>query len=305
MRKMRWFVRFLLFVCLLVLALPGRAGNIALIVSEPGGVYSEFAATLEEALAGSTWKIGSTVEADALLAVDSQAELIVAVGSEALRQALLRNDQLPIIATLLPRQNYDRAIAESRRRSGRTTAIHLDQPPSRQAAFLRQLLPGQKRIGMLFSSETRHQASPYRQALVNAGLSLHSEDSDTDHTLLPALNNLIRRSDVLLAIPDSTIYRRNNIKAVLITAFRHQRPVIGYSPAFVSAGALAALHSTVGQMARQTAEQIVERGANLPPPTGPAQFAIAINHNVAHALGLNIPDEATIRRAMLADRDNR
>jgi putative tryptophan/tyrosine transport system substrate-binding protein len=305
MRKMCRFVRFLFFVCLLALALPGRAGNIALILSEPGGVYQEFSATLEEALAGSAWKIGSTVEADALLAVDSQAELIVAVGSEALRQALLRNDQLPIIATLLPRQNYDRALAESRRRSGKTTAIHLDQPPARQAAFLRQLLPGLKRIGMLFSNETRHQAAPYRLALANAGLSLHSEDSDSDNTLLPALNSLFKRSDALLAIPDGTIYRRNNIKAVLITAFRYQRPVIGYSPAFVSAGALAALHSTVGQMARQTAEQIVERGANLAPPTGPSQFAIAINHNVALALGLNIPDEATIRQAMLADRDNR
>lgn len=294
------------FCCLLPahLALSARAGNIALVLSEPGGVYSEFSTSLEEGLAGSSWKIGSTAEANTLLAIDSQAELIVTVGSEALRQALLRNDPLPIIATLLPgrvMKNPGRSAPAQRR----TTAIHLDQPPGRQAAFLRQLLPGQKHIGMLFSSETRHQAAPYRQALANAGLSLHSEDSDTDNTLLPALNSLFRRSDALLAIPDSTIYRRNNIKAVLITAFRHQRPVIGYSPAFVNAGALAALHSTVGQMARQTAEQIVERGANLAPPTGPNLFAIAINYNVAHALGLNIPDEATIRQAMLADRDNR
>lgn len=305
MWKMCRFVRLFVVCCLLTLALSARAGNIALVLSEPGGVYSEFSTSLEEGLAGSSWKIGSTAEANTLLAIDSQAELIVTVGSEALRQALLRNDPLPIIATLLPRQSYEKILAEARRRSGRTTAIHLDQPPGRQAAFLRQLLPGQKHIGMLFSSETRHQAAPYRQALANAGLSLHSEDSDTDNTLLPALNSLFRRSDALLAIPDSTIYRRNNIKAVLITAFRHQRPVIGYSPAFVNAGALAALHSTVGQMARQAAEQIVERGANLAPPTGPNQFAIAINYNVAHALGLNIPDEATIRQAMLADRDNR
>lgn len=304
MRRMRHF-RLFAAICLLVLALPAPAGTLALVLSETGGVYGEFAAALDEGLAGSAWKVGSTTEAGALVTIDSQAELIVAVGSEALRQALARNDPLPIVATLLPRQNYEKILAEARRRSGRTTAIYLDQPPGRQAAFLRHLLPGQKRIGMLFSSETRQQAGPYRLALGAAGFSLHSEDSETDNTLLPALDNLFRRSDALLAIPDSTVYRRNNIRAVLITAFRHQRPVIGYSPAFVNAGALAALHSTVSQIARQTAEQIVERGTALGPPANPSQFAIAINHNVAHALGLSLPDEATIRQAMLADRDTR
>ena len=299
------FVRLFALVCLLALATAARAGNLALVLSEADGVYREFAATLDEALTGSNWKISSTTEAGALLAVNGQAELIVAVGSEALRQALARNDSLPIIATLLPRQNYERILGEARPRSGRTTAIYLDQPPGRQAAFLRQILPGKKRIGMLFSNETRPLAGPYRQALANAGLALHGEESDSPNTLLPALNNLFRHNDALLAIPDGSIYRRDNIKVVLVTAFRHQRPVIGYSPAFVNAGALAALHSTVGQIARQTAEQIVERGANLVSPAGPDQFAIAINHNVAHALGLKIPDEATIRQAMLADRDNR
>lgn len=301
---MHRFARLAL-LCLMVLAAPAWAGGIELVVSERGGVYDEFARTLDEALTGSSWHIVSTTPADELQTLDGQAELIVTVGSDALRQAVLRNDQLPIIATLLPRLNYERTVAESRRRSGRTTAIHLDQPAARQAAFLRQLLPGLKRIGMLFSNETRQQANQYRQVFANAGLSLQSEDSETENTLLPALNNLLGRSDALLAIPDSTLYRRDNIKAVLITAFRHQRPVIGYSPAFVNAGALAALHSTVSQIARQTAELIIERGTNLNQPTGPSQFAIAINHNVAHALGLNIPDEATIRRAMLADRDTR
>jgi hypothetical protein len=50
---------------------------------------------------------------------------------------------------------------------------------------------------------------------------------------------------------------------------------------------------------------IVAHGTNLPNPSGPSQFAIAINSNVAQALGLNIPDEATIRRAMNADKEAR
>jgi len=298
----RTLKRFLL-LSLVFLASQAWAGSVALILSESGGAYEEFASKLDDALNGSNWHIVATTQAASGQALPS-ADLIVAVGSEALHKALSRPDSPPIIATLLPRLSYERALSEYRRPS-RITAIYLDQPPARQAAFFRQLFPEQKRFGLLSSPETRSQAAQYRQAFGNLGLVLDIEDADTDKALLPALNTLLERSTALLALPDSTIYRRNNIKAILITAFRHQRPIIGYSPAFVTAGALAALHTTPGQAARQAADTIISHGTNLPPPAGPTQFAVAINPNVAQALGLKLPDEAAIRRALLADREPR
>lgn len=297
-------VRFALAV-LLSLALPAWGGNIAIVLSEPGGMYAEFAGSLEDTLVGTTWNVSATIPGEAITQYTGQPELIVTVGSEALRNTLRRGDNIPIIAALLPRQNYEKILAEFRRHTGRVTAIYLDQPAGRQAAFLAHLLPGQKRVGMLLSSETRSTAATYRSALASAGLKLESEEVESENALLPALNTLLGRVNVLIAVPDNTIYRRNNIKAILITSFRYQRPVIGYSPAFVNAGALAALHTTPPQIARQTAEMIVTHGVNLPPPATPSQFAIAINSNVAQALNLNVPDEATLRRALLADKEAR
>lgn len=300
MRRLTAIVLFFL----VSLAMPAWGGGLALILSESGGAYGEFVGTLEEALNGSSWNIVSTTLADAPQGSHVQSDLVVAVGSDALRKALSRADNTPIVATLLPRQSYERILGEFRR-SGRITAIYLDQPAARQAAFFRQLFPDQKRFGLLASPETRSQIAQYRQAFSNAGLVLDVEDADTDKALLPALNAVLDRSAALLALPDNTIFRRNNIKAILITAFRHQRPLIGYSSAFVTAGALAALYTTPQQVARQTADLIVSNGTNLPPPSGPSLFAVAINPNVAQALGLKIPDEATIRRALLADRESR
>jgi ABC-type uncharacterized transport system substrate-binding protein len=291
-------------ISLFSLVLPAWGGSIALVLSDRGGAYADFSSTLEEALAGTTWNISARHQAEAIPPLAGQAELVVTVGSDALRKTLGRSDNPPIIATLLPRQSYEKILAEFRR-PGRITAIYLDQPAARQAAFINHLLPGLKRTGMLVSNETRNVAGQYRQAFSSAGLTLDSEDADTEHTLLPALNSLLGRVNVLIAVPDSKIYHRNNIKPILITAFRYQRPVIGYSPAFVNAGALAALHSTPAQIARQTADTIVAHGTNLPPPAAPSQFAIAINGNVAQSLGLNISDEAAIRRAMVTDREAR
>lgn len=301
---MSWLARIAL-VFLMTLALPVQAGSIMLILSDKGGVYGEFAKSLEESLSGSNWNVSATLLPDSTAVAGPAPDLIVTVGVEALKRAWAKGDPTPIVATLLPKLNYERIVPQARRGTPKITAIFLDQPPARQAVFLRQLLPGQKQAGMLLSSETKHLSSQYRHAFANSNLTLESEESERSETLLPALNALLGRSAFLLAIPDSTIYQRTNIKAILITAFRHQKPVIGYSPAFVNAGALAALHTTPAQIARQTADMIVSNGTNLPPPVGPNQFAIAINPTVAQALGLNISDESAIRRAMLADREFR
>lgn len=301
---MFWLARITL-VFLMILALPAQAGSIMLILSDKGGVYGEFAKSLEESLSGTNWNVSATLLPDSPAIAAPPPDLIVTVGVEALKKAWAKGDPTPIVATLLPKLSYERIISQTRRGTPKITAIFLDQPPARQALFLRQLLPGQKQAGMLLSSETKHLSSQYRHAFANSNLTLESEESERSETLLPALNALLGRSAFLLAIPDSTIYQRTNIKAILITAFRHQKPVIGYSPAFVNAGALAALHTTPAQIARQTADMIVSNGTNLPSPVGPNQFAIAINPTVAQALGLNISDESTIRRAMLADREFR
>lgn len=294
------------FILLLAIAPAAWAGSIALALSDDSGPYAEFSATLSDALQGSNWSVKRSGRPEAVGLPAPRADLIVTAGSEALRKVLASGTTLPVIATLLPRQSYERIMAEAGRPRSRVTAITLDQPASRQASFLRHLLPGQKRIGLLLSEETQSAVGQFRQPFSAVGLTLDSENSeDNTASLLAALNGLLPRINVLLAIPDSTIYKRDNIKAILVTSYRHQRPVVAYSAAFVKAGALAALYSTPAQIASQTAELVV---GPAPLPAGaiaPALFAISVNQNVAQALGLAIPDEVTIRQGMLAERESR
>jgi len=293
------------FALLIFMAPLAWAGNVALALSDNGGPYAEFANALSNALEDTNWKITSTGKPDALELSSPRPDLIVTVGSDAFRQMLPRAGTTTLVATLLPRQSFERILADAGKGRGRVTAIYLDQPAARQASFLRHLLPGQKRIGMLVSSETKPLINQYRQAFNNAGLSLETEESDSENTLLPAVNSLLPRVGALLAIPDATIYKRENIKAILVSSYRHQRPVVAFSTAFVNAGAVAALFSTPPQIARQLADLIGSQGISLPGPMAPTLYSIAVNQNVAQALGLSIPDEAIIRRAMLADRESR
>lgn len=292
-----------LALCLLLLlpAAGAWAGSLTLVLVDTTAPYTEFSRAMADGLDNGKWKLRVVNRADALEPADLRADLIVTAGADAFRQTLPRAGNVPIIATLLPRLSYDRILAEAGANRGRTTAIVLDQPPQRLAAFVRHLLPNRRQVGTLFSPETRTLSSVFRQSLAGSGLSLREEDSDGESTLLPTLNTLLPKVDVLLALPDANIYRRDNIKAILISAYRQQKPVIAYSTAFVNAGALAAIYSTPAQIAHQTAELVNQSGSTLPAPMHPNLFAIAINTSVAQAMDLNLPDETSLRRAMLGE----
>ena len=163
------------------------------------------------------------------------------------------------------------------------------------------MLPGRNNIGLLVTQQTRSQTSHLRQALSQRNLRLDYENVEQNEMLLPALEALLPRVDALLALPDSQLFRRENIKPLLITAYRHQKPLVAFSATFVKSGALAALYATPEQIGRQTAAQILLNGTRLASPSGPEEFTISINYSVADALGLRIQDETALYRALADD----
>lgn len=296
---------FILVIAFLCLAAPfAQAGALTVISSDNSPHYGEFAAALSEDLNNSNWRIVASRTADNLRNVEST-DIIITAGSEAFRQTLQRTSGTPILATLLARQSYEQILRETPPAPRRISAIFLDQPPERQAAFIRKLLPGQRQVAALFGPETRSLAPPYRHAFLEAGLVLTEEHAFDDASILNALNATLPRNAVLLAIPDSKIYRRDSIKAILITAFRYQRPAVGYSAAFVKAGGLAAIYSTPRQIARQAAQTVIAHGTTLPVPAWPRLFAVTINNSVANALGLPTKDEESILQALQSDKEAR
>lgn len=279
------------------------AGSVLLIESQPSGPYADFARALETALDNSSWRIserGTPENPTPSRSVD----LIITTGSEAFRQALKQNTNLPILATLLPRQSFERTLAESGHSRGRVSAIYLDQPASRQASFIRHLLPRETQIAMIYSGDSRSLHATARTVFAAAGLQLNGLDV-SERELLPELASLLARNGALLAVPDSNIFRRDQIKGILMTSYRMKKPVVAFSQSLVQAGALAGIYSDPAQIARQAADLLLVSGANLPPAMSPTQFAISINPHVADALGIRLPDETELRRAMLAEKEPR
>jgi putative ABC transport system substrate-binding protein len=117
-----------------------------------------------------------------------------------------------------------------------------------------------------------------------------------------ALKSVLETSDALLAVPDPMIYTRETAQPILLTSYRHQKPIFGYSQSYVRAGALAAVYTTSKQLAQQAAEIALksqQAPSLLPPPQSPKYFSIIMNHQVARSLNIILKSEEEIYKKVL------
>ncbi len=291
----------LCLVSLLLFCRLAWAGSVTLVLSGREGPYREFAESFQENLKRGNWNISARNTFDAI-DFNRSSDLYIAVGQEALGQLITQNTGKPVLAVLVTKLAFEKQLDKTASKVN-ISAIYLDQPLARQAAFVKQLLPNANRVGLLTRSDAASQNQKLKPLLSSQGLRLETEDVDNPITFLPALNALLPRVDVLLTLPDSQIIARDQIRPLLMTALRHQRPVIAYSQAMVNAGALGALHSTPLQIGQQAAELVSGLGDHLPPPLHPAYYTIHTNRAVADAFNLEMRDEAVIRRALSRFKD--
>lgn len=280
----------------LLAALPARATNVDIVLGEQSPVYLGSADLLSQELGGAAHVRVLSLESVARPGPPlPNADLLVTFGSRAFLAALDLPGKTPIVAALVPRQTYERA-ARTQAGAHPTTAVFLDQPTARQLRLVRLVLPGKSRVGILATAESQDLARNIESAAREQKLTVVRETLTPEQDLYASLKRVLAESELLLALPDSAIYNGATIHNILLTTYRSQQPVIGFSPAYVRAGALAAVYSTPAQTAQQIALVALRvlAGGSLPPPEHPRDFSVAINAQVARSLSLQVDDEATL-----------
>lgn len=313
MNMLRFFLRPMLICHILMAALliaiapvSALAGeSITLVLSERGGIYTEFTDAFSSQLGqGDTRRNVRLAVMDGAQADTTElagSSLVIAVGAAAARAAAKIAGNVPVLCVLVPRPTFERIAESTKRPRAALSAIYLDQPLARQLALIRLALPGKHRLGVLAGPDAKGQMARLRHTAAHSGFDILSESAEEENAIVPALNRLLPQVEVLLAVPDSVVYNRNTARSVLLTTYRHQRPVIAFSQAYVTAGALAAVFSTPSQIARQAAEiaRTLPANAALPAPKYPSYFSVAVNRYVARSLSLEVADEAALYEELL------
>ena len=302
MRRLSAPLYRLLLGAWLCLPLVASGYEVALVMSQRGGSAQAFADAFTTAALASGHRVTRIEKAGGVLdeAVLAGADLVIANGEAALASVLATSSR-PTLGVMLGRTRFDALSA--RYPQAELSAFTLDQPAARQLRLLRAVLPDSQHVGVLFG-DAQASAMPLQEAAAASGLLLAAATVDSDAELIARLEAVLRRTDAFVAIPDALLSQPASARAILLTSYRFQKPVFAFSRAYVDAGALAAVFTTPQQAATDVVNWLNGHPPGrltLPPPRAPESFEIAVNRQVARALGIVLPSDEELLRLMAED----
>jgi len=284
------------------------SAQVLVVLSDESAGYQEVA---EELRAGLTSVREGRTRMDVLTAqrlagVDDAAlnayELVVTIGLSAAQATMARESALatpPLtLCLLIPRQSFARlSPARTGGRERRVTAVFIDQPLSRQLDLIRLALPDKHRVGVVLGPTSQALKDDLRDRARERALQLKIAEVAEPSGVYGALQKVLPESDLLLALPDPVAISSSTVYGLLLTSYRAQVPVVGFSEGLVKAGALISLFSTARQQGKQGAEiasRVLAGDAGLPAPQYPRYFTVRVNASVARSLGLRMTDEEAL-----------
>lgn len=275
-----------------------QASSVLILSSRSGGAY-------EDLIAGIRAEVARTVDlrvhylnaastSGTWKPVESH-KLVIAVGVDAAKAAEQNAEPgTPILCVLIPRTSFELLAIQKDTR--KFTAVYLDTPPQRQLELIKALLPQAKKVGAVLGNVSQVDKDNIKSMAKDKGLVLQTELATRESELYPVLKMVLAESDVFLAIPDPVVMNGTTAQNVLITAFRSQVPVIGYTASYVKAGALAAVYSTPQQIGQETGQIIknYQRTNSLPLPKYPRYFSVGVNATLMRSMNLPNTDEVSL-----------
>lgn len=280
--------------------------GVTIVISAQTQVNQEFIDTFKTELANNKnnnlkVKVVAMHETEKLIVAENS-ELVIALGVKALEASAKLKFTTPVLGVFTPIPTFNSLLVKTKRDLGNFSAIVLDQPFWRQIFLMRSILPEAKKIGVLLGPTSSQFADAIKEEGEESGFSVMEENVFREPDLIPKLKDVLETSDVLMAVPDPMIYNRETAQPILLTSYRHQKPVIGYSQSYVRAGALAAVYSSSKQLARQAAEIALKSQKSpslLPPPQAPKYFSISVNYQVARSLNIKLKSDEEIYQSVL------
>lgn len=172
----------------------------------------------------------------------------------------------------------------------KSAAIYSDQPLHRQLSLLTKIISHKITVGIPYESDD------YKKQIeseINNFKEIDFLIVKTEANKLRSINKIIQKSDVILATSERSIYNSQNIRSILLSSYRHQKPIFGPTEGFVKAGSLASAATDSDQYITEIISMIKNYSESglIPESRHPNSFSVKFNLNVAESLGIKIPQE--------------
>ena len=230
--------------------------------------------------------------------VNNKTDLIIGIGIEGMQSA---DNHYPKTKKLFISTDPNKYKLDTKKNKN-DAILYMAQPYCRQIHFIKLLSKHWKTMGLLNSQEKPIDTKTINKCSKKYDLETYIVNSTDNDQLKDNINEVLNNSDILLALPDKNIYNSQSVKNILLTSYRHRKPVIAFSKNFADAGALASIYSSTEQIAQSASNlvgQYFKSGQRFKKSVNyPQAFDISINRQVFKALDLSIPDLDELKQTL-------
>ena len=286
------FLTFLSFVSFLWCSTDAHSQEILVVRNLKIKPYGDALAGFKSALGGKVGNVGYTLQdADGAMAYlrRKRPDLILAIGMDAL-QSVKRNTDISIVYLMVL------APASLVQVEKNVTGVSMTVSPEKQLAALRKVLPGVRRVGVLYDPR---KSGPFVKRAHGAAREMRIEFLAKEVThpraVLDALKSLKGTVDAFWMIPDTTVVTPETTEMMMLFSMENHLPVSTFSAKYLEMGALMSLDINAADMGRQAAELAAKILSGMNPrdvaPVEADNPTLVINETVARKLRIPLGDD--------------
>ena len=234
--------------------------------------------------------------------VEAKADVIVAINTPSARAAIDATMTIPIIMTHVGDPIGSGFVTSLARPGGNVTGVSnlMGELGSKRLAVLHELLPGAKRIAVLYNPVdpvTEPQIRDVKAAAPKLGVELRFYPVKTPAGLPETFNTLLewRAQGAIWLNGQHQSYQTGTIAL----AAKHKLPVMAGQAQDVDQGGLLGFSADLAEMYKRTASHVdkILKGVKPGdlPVEQPTQFELAVNLKTAKALGIKVPQSILIQ----------
>lgn len=225
---------------------------------------------------------------------DLKPDLIVTIGSRSTALVSQKIKDIPIVFCMVLNPVSSRFIQSMSSSGNNLTGASLDIPIRIQLEKFKLIVPKLKRLGVLFTQDSKQVIIEAKRVCQKIGIELVPELIYSEKEIPGAVEALAHEVDGLWAVADTLIFTPQSTQYILLYTLRNGLPFVGLSPSFVKAGALFTLacdHKDVGRQGGELALSILSgKEPWQVPVTIPRTIYLCLNLRTAEQINLKIPE---------------
>jgi putative tryptophan/tyrosine transport system substrate-binding protein len=221
-----------------------------------------------------------------LRSLGAGAQLVFAIGTFAVKVLEGCDRSIPTLVALVlsPKEWADLANA---------TGVYLELSVDVQLEYMKKILPENKKVGVIFSSEENARRVEEARGLARKmGFELEAFRVGSRRDLPSVLKDLSSRVSLLWGLPDEMVINQSTARHLLLFSFQNRIPVVGISQAWVKAGALYALHWDYPDIGRQCGEMAMKIRDGVAPgiqgAVAPRKIVYSVNQRTAEHMKVDL-----------------